>query len=118
VEVISDDSVACDRADKFYEYQAAGVREYWILDPRPGRERTDFYVLDDRARYRPIPPDSDGHYHSTVLPGFWLQVDWVTSTEPPDVLAALAQIVGRQKLVEAIEASAGTNNADSTTGVS
>jgi Uma2 family endonuclease len=31
VEVISTDSVARDRADKFYEYQSAGVREYWIL---------------------------------------------------------------------------------------
>ena len=118
VEVISDDSVARDRADKFYEYQEAGVREYWILDSRPGRERTDFYVLDEKGRYRPVPPESDGRYHSTVLPGFWLYVDWVTSVEPPAVLTALAQIVGPQKLVEAIEASAGTSNADRTTGVS
>ena len=28
VEVVSDDSVARDRADKFYEYQAAGITEY------------------------------------------------------------------------------------------
>jgi Uma2 family endonuclease len=104
VEVISDDSVARDRADKFYEYQEAGVREYWILDSRPSRERADFYVLDAKARYRPVPPDSEGRYHSTVLPGFWLQVDWITSAEPPAVLTALAQIVGRQKLLEAIEA--------------
>ena len=118
VEVISDDSVARDRADKFYEYQEAGVREYWILDSRPGRERTDFYVLDEKGRYRPVPPESDGRYHSTVLPGFWLYVDWVTSLEPPAVLTALARIVGPQKLVEAIEASAGTSNDDRTTGVS
>jgi Uma2 family endonuclease len=118
VEVISDDSVARDRADKFYEYQEAGVREYWILDSRPGRERTDFYVLDERGRYRPVPPEADGRYHSTVLSGFWLQVDWVTSAEPPAVLTALAQIVGPQKLVEAIEAGGGTSNADRATGVS
>jgi Uma2 family endonuclease len=118
VEVIADDSVARDRADKFYEYQEAGVREYWILDSRPGRERTDFYVLDDKGRCRPVPPESDGRYHSTVLPDFWLYVEWVTSVEPPAVLTALAQIVGPQKLVEVIEASAGTSNADRTTGVS
>jgi Uma2 family endonuclease len=118
VEVISDDSVARDRADKFYEYQEAGVREYWILDSRPGRERTDFYVLDGKGRYCPVPPNADGRYHSTVLPGFWLAVDWLTSVEPPAVLTALAQIVGPQKLVEAIAASAGTSNADRTTGVS
>jgi Uma2 family endonuclease len=118
VEVISDDSVARDRADKFYEYQAAGVREYWILDSRPGRERADFYMLDEKGRYRPVPPDPDNRYDSTVLPGFWLHVDWITAAEPPAVLTALAQVVGPQKLLEAIEASAGTSNADRTTGVS
>ena len=118
VEVISDDSVARDRADKFYEYQEAGVREYWILDSRPGRERTDFFVLDEKARYRPVPPESDGRYHSTILPGFWLQVDWVTSAEPPDVLTALAQIVGPHKLVEAIEAGGETRSVDRTQGMS
>jgi Uma2 family endonuclease len=104
VEVISDDSVARDRADKFYEYQTAGVREYWIVDSRPGRERADFYVLDDKGRYRPVPPAPDGRYDSTVLPGFWLQMDWLTSPEPPDVLTALAAVVGPQALVQAIEA--------------
>jgi Uma2 family endonuclease len=104
VEVISDDSVARDRADKFYEYQAAGVREYWILDSRPARERADFYVLDGKGRYQPVPIDADGRYHSTVLPGFWMQVDWVLSVEPPDVLAALAQIVGPRTLQEAVGA--------------
>jgi hypothetical protein len=82
------------------------------------RTLSDFYVLDEKGRYRPVPPDSDARYYSTVLPGFWLYVDWVTSVEPPAVLTALAQIVGPQKLVEAIQASAGTSNADRTTGVS
>jgi Uma2 family endonuclease len=117
VEVISDDSVARDRADKFYEYQAAGVREYWILDSRPGLERADFYVLDEKDRYRPVPPDTDSRYHSTVLPGFWLQVNWVTSAEPPAVLTALAQIVGPHRLVEAIAGSGTTQGADSSADI-
>jgi hypothetical protein len=37
-----------------------------------------------------------------VLAGFWLQEDWILATEPPAVLQALAQIVGPQKLLEAI----------------
>jgi Uma2 family endonuclease len=102
VEVVSDDSVARDRADKFYEYQAAGIKEYWIIDPRPGCQRVDFYVLDDEGRYRPIPVDPDGRYHSTLLPGLWFQVAWVLAAEPPDVLPALAQIVGPQTLLEAM----------------
>jgi Uma2 family endonuclease len=102
VEVVSDDSVARDRADKFYEYQAAGIKEYWIIDPRPGYERVDFYVLDDKGRYTPVPVDTDGRYHSTVLTGFWFQVDWVLATEPPEVLQVLAQVVGPQKLLAAM----------------
>jgi Uma2 family endonuclease len=108
VEVVSDDSVACDRADKFYEYQAAGVTEYWIIDPRPGFQRVDFYVLDGQGRYRLVPANPDGRYHSTVLAGFWLQVDWLLTGEPPEVLQTLAQIVGSQKLLEAIGIEKGT----------
>jgi hypothetical protein len=75
-------------------------------------------VLDEKGRYRPVPPESDGRYHATVLPGFWLYVDWVTSVEPPAVLTALAQIVGPQKLIEAIEAGGMTRSADSPSGLS
>jgi Uma2 family endonuclease len=45
VEVISTDSVSRDRDDKFYEYQNGGVREYWIVDPRAGKQRVDCYWL-------------------------------------------------------------------------
>jgi hypothetical protein len=62
----------------------------------------DFYVLDDKGRYAPVPVDADGRYHSTVLIGFWLQVDWVLATEPPEVLQVLAQVVGPQKLLAAM----------------
>jgi Uma2 family endonuclease len=110
VEVVSDESVARDRADKFYEYQAAGIVEYWIIDSRPGRSRVDFYVLDQQGRYQPVPVDPDGRYHSTVLTGLWLQVDWLMADEPPAVLQALAQIVGPQKLLEAIGVTDRTNS--------
>jgi Uma2 family endonuclease len=102
VEVVSDDSVSRDRSDKFYEYQAAGVREYWIIDPRPGYERADFYVLDTRGRYQPVPIAPDGRYHSTVLAGFWFEVEWVLSATLPDVLQALAQVVGPEQLLAQI----------------
>ena len=59
-------------------------------------------MLDGQGRYQPVPVPPDGRYYSTVLAGFWLQVDWVLATEPPAVLPALAEIVGPQKLLEAI----------------
>jgi Uma2 family endonuclease len=33
VEIISPDSRARDRGEKFYEYEQGGVREYWLIDP-------------------------------------------------------------------------------------
>ena len=51
-------------------------------------------VLDGQGRYQPVPVTPDGRYYSTVLSGFWLQVDWILATAPPAVLQALAQIVG------------------------
>lgn len=83
VEVISDDSMFRDRVTKFDEYEAAGVREYWLIDPRPDRKRADFYVLDVVAgRYRPASLEADRIFCSTVLPGFWLDVDWLWQENP------------------------------------
>ena len=94
VEVVSQESFARDRGDKFYEYQEAGVREYWVIDPRPGKERADFWVLDERGRYRPVPLDADGVYRSTVIPGFWIDADWLLGAERPDPQLVFAEIAG------------------------
>ena len=75
VEVLSPGTERVDRGDKFYEYQAAGVPEYWILDPV--REVADFYVLDDAGVYRSANVPPDGQFESTVLTGFRLQVEWL-----------------------------------------
>ena len=102
VEIISDDSVSRDRSRKLYEYQEAGVREYWIIDPRWGKERADFWVLDADGRYRPVPVGDDGTYRSTILPGFWLRVDWLWQDELPDSLLTFAEIAGPARVMEAL----------------
>jgi Uma2 family endonuclease len=56
IEIISDESVARERADKFYEYQAAGILEYWLIDPRLGKERIDIFRLDEQGRSCATPP--------------------------------------------------------------
>lgn len=95
VEIISDESVERDRVNKFYEYQAAGVLEYWLIDPRLTKERVDLYWLLPDGKYQAILPDPQGRYHSVVLPDFWLKAEWLWTL--PDVLLTLAEIRGLSK---------------------
>lgn len=88
VEVMSPESIGCDRGDKFFEYERAGIPEYWLIDPQT--RRAEFYRLDDQGRYQLVLPDAEGIYRSAVLDGFWLRVDWLW--QPPRVLDVLRQL--------------------------
>lgn len=89
IEVVSDDSVTRDRVEKFDEFQDAGVKEYWVIDPRPSRNRALFFVLRD-GQFTPVKPDAADVYRSTVLSGLEMNVAWLWQ-ESPD----LAQILSR-----------------------
>jgi Uma2 family endonuclease len=87
VEIVSPESRRRDRGEKFFEYERGGVREFWLIDPE--RRAVEFYVLID-GRFEPRLPDADGMYHSTVVDGFWLRVEWLWTT--PDVLDVAAEL--------------------------
>ncbi len=80
VEVISPESRACDRGEKYYEYEQAGVREYWIIDPE--RKQVEFYVLSEKGIYQPAFMGQEGEYHSVAIEGFWLRVEWLWERPP------------------------------------
>ena len=88
VEIISPESVGRDRGEKFVEYEAAGVREYWLIDPE--REQAEFYQLAENGRYRLMALGDGEVFRSAVLQGFWLRVLWLWS--PPDELAVLREL--------------------------
>ena len=94
IEVISEDSVSRDRINKFEEYEDAGVAEYWIIDPRPRRRRADFYILGTDGKYQPVPLDAEGVYRSKVLPGFWLNINWLWAEPLPKLMPTLKEIAG------------------------
>lgn len=102
VEVVSEDSVRRDRSDKFDEYQQFGVREYWLIDARPGREREDFWILDEAGKYLAGHLTADGAYHSTVLPGFWLRPHWLHADRLPNALVTFAEIAGPDAVAQAL----------------
>ncbi len=90
VEIVSPDSVERDRRDKLAEYLAAGVPEYWLIDPLT--DHAAFYQLDAAEQYQAVPPDAGGVYHSNVLPGLWLRVVWLWQDPLPDPARALFAI--------------------------
>ena len=85
VEVVSPESAVRDREEKRAEYEAAGIREYWLVDAE--QRRAEFLALGADGRYHPVPLDGDGVFRSTVLPGFWLRVAWLWQERPSHVVA-------------------------------
>ena len=90
IEIVSPESAGRDRGEKYYEYEAAGIPEYWLLDPQTAR--AEFYQLGPEGQYRLVAPDTEGVYRSAVLPGFWLRVDWLWQQPLPRVLDVLREL--------------------------
>jgi Uma2 family endonuclease len=99
VEVVSQDSVKRDRSDKYREYQAAGVREYWVIDPREEQRRADFFHLDAQGEYRLFATEEDERVESQVLPGFWLRPGWLWQTDSRDPLLTFCEMAGLPEAV-------------------
>lgn len=70
VEIVSSESSKRDRGDKMDEYELAGVREYWLIDPL--RHEASIYELGAEGRYHRRALDEQGHLTSGVLAGFTL----------------------------------------------
>lgn len=88
IEILSPQSQNQDRGAKFYEYEQAGIPEYWLIDPM--RQWAEFYNLDERGHYRPTHAGNSGVFQSKAIPGFWLRVEWLW--QPPRVLQALREL--------------------------
>jgi len=90
IEIISPESVSRDRGEKYYEYEAGGVREYWLIDPL--RQVAEFYRLDEGGRYGVVLAGREGVYRSEVVAGFWLRVEWLWQEPLPKTLDVLREL--------------------------
>jgi len=105
VEIISPGTQGVDRGDKFYEYEAGGVGEYWLIDPQ--RRQAEFYRLTEGV-FRTVPVDEEGIYRSQVLPGFWLKVEWLWQDPLLSVAEVAVQVGGETHARELLAAIART----------
>jgi Uma2 family endonuclease len=90
VEILSASSRRRDRGDKYFEYERAGVPEYWLIDPE--RHLAEFYVLGADGVYEMAFGGRSGRFESSVLPGLWLDVEWLWQSPLPTVVSVLRQL--------------------------
>jgi Uma2 family endonuclease len=89
VEIISPESRARDRGDKFYEYEEGGVKEYWLIDPI--RKQAEFYHRGEDGIYQAMSIDENGIFRSRELNGLWLKVDWLWQEPLPTLISVLKE---------------------------
>lgn len=88
VEVVSDASVETDRGTKFTEYQKAGVKEYWLIDPIS--EEVLFYRLVDGV-YKAQSAEND-RYRTQLLPKLEIKLNQLLSDKFPNLRAVLDDV--------------------------
>lgn len=83
IEVVSPESAQRDREEKYAEYAAAGVREYWLIDP--DQARADFFRLDEGGGYVAVAGGHSGVYTSPLIPGLTIHLEWFWQEPLPPV---------------------------------
>jgi Uma2 family endonuclease len=89
VEIISNDSTSRDWREKYNEYEAAGVREYWIVDPFT--QQIEAYALGEENKYVRI-AEVEGKIPSTVLAGLYLRNEWLWADPRPTVRSLFGEL--------------------------
>lgn len=93
VEIISPGTAATDRGAKYVEYEAAGVAEYWLIDPI--RKKAYIHHLNDEGIYSVISSSmSDSKLlTSSLLKGFQLssEILWRDKLPVGDEIVAMVQ---------------------------
>ncbi|HEU0299977.1 MAG TPA: Uma2 family endonuclease, partial [Longimicrobium sp.] len=83
IEVTSSSSRGTDRGDKYYEYEGAGVPEYWITDPE--RRTVEAYRLTSAGVYQLVDLQNPAVLRAEALPGMRIPVAWLWQQPLPKI---------------------------------
>lgn len=90
IEVVSPESTARDRGEKFQEFEKGGVTEYWIIDPI--RNEAQFYRRNTDDIFKTITTDTQQDYTTSLLPGFRLHVPTLWQKQLPGAVATVDHV--------------------------
>jgi Uma2 family endonuclease len=98
VEIVSPASRQRDYFEKKLLYEAAGVSEYWIIDPL--QSRAEFHRLEEGA-YQLVTLRENRIFRSQAIEGLWLDLEWLFAEDLPDEFEKLQQLLsGRTPMSE------------------
>lgn len=89
IEVISPESVVRDSEDKFEEYEKAGVKEYWLINPNT--RTANFYGFDENEKYQMLPISAGGRFESKIIEGLWINTNWLWQETLPNLIDILKE---------------------------
>jgi len=92
VEIVSPDSVDRDYEEKRRRYEAAGVLEYWIIDPL---EKSATFLAREGDQFVERLPH-EHIYESRVLPGFEFDVRWLWQRPLPATMPIVQRLLGEK----------------------
>jgi len=72
-----------------FEYEQAGVKEYWIIDR--GNEKMEVYYLSGQGKYERQKLEGEV-LKSKVLPNFWLKVEWLWQEPLPNLTDVMREL--------------------------
>jgi Uma2 family endonuclease len=89
VEVLSPSNRDADLEEKRPLYHEAEVKEIWFVDP----EGQEIIVDRRRGRHYVTKTITEGRVESTVIKGFWIEVEWLWSDPLPNEMQCLRDIL-------------------------
>lgn len=89
LEIVAPESTSRDYRVKYQEYEAFGIREYWIVDPQA--EIVEAAALDPQGLYQPILL-IDGAITSAVVSGWSIKPEWLWTDPPRNPLDVLREL--------------------------
>ena len=88
-EIVSPESEARDWRDKYFEYEAAGVPEYWLIDPHS--QVVHLYQRDPQGKYQRAAEEAEC-LASSAIPGFRFKPQWLWKEPLPDEVDCLREV--------------------------